>query len=146
MAILDSPEIYLLAADAILLLHVLVVAFVIFGMLLVVIGKFRKWSWICNPWFRLLHLVAIGMVVLQSWSGVICPLTTLEMVLRSRAGDTVYTGSFISHWLGELLYYHLPAWVFVTAYTLFGVIVGISWFWIRPRRFFRDKASTGSEI
>jgi hypothetical protein len=132
---MDSSTIYLLLADAILLLHTSFVAFVIFGLLLVYLGKFRCWRWIRNPWFRLMHLIAITVVVLQAWLGVLCPLTILEMDLRHRAGNAVYSGSFISHWLAELLYYQLPPWVFVVSYTAFGVIVAVSWFWIRPRSF-----------
>jgi multisubunit Na+/H+ antiporter MnhB subunit len=126
---------YLLAADALLLLHALFVAFVIFGLALIVIGKARRWSWIRNPWFRVAHLAAIGIVVVQSWLGAICPLTTWEMALRSRAGDAAYTGSFVAHWLETLLYYRAPAWVFVVAYTLFAAVVIVSWFWVRPRPF-----------
>ena len=33
-------------------------------------------------WFRLAHLTAIAVVVLQAWFGVICPLTTLEMTAK----------------------------------------------------------------
>ena len=141
---MDSSTIYLLAADSILFLHVVVVVFVVFGLLLIITGKFCNWLWVRNPWFRLLHLLAICTVVLQSWLGVICPLTSLEMTLRARAGDAVYTGSFITHWFEQLLYYQLPPWVFVLGYTVFGIIVGISWFWIRPRRFFSANNSTDS--
>jgi hypothetical protein len=132
---MDSPTIFLLAADVILLLHVLFVAFVVIGLLLILVGKVRVWSWIRNPWFRLIHLVAISAVMVQSWLGLICPLTTIEMALRSRAGDTVYSGSFISHWLESILYYQVPPWVFVVCYMTFGAAVVASWFWIRPRRF-----------
>ncbi len=113
---MDSPTIFLLAADVILLLHVLFVAFVVMGLLLIVVGKVRAWSWIRNPWFRLIHLAAITVVMILSWLGLICPLTTIEMALRSRAGDTVYTGSFISHWLERILYYQVPPWIFVVCY------------------------------
>lgn len=126
---------FLLAADAILLLHVLFVTFVVMGLVLIFAGKVRAWAWVRNPWFRLTHLAAIGVVVVQSWFDVTCPLTTIEMAFRSRAGDTVYSGSFISHWLENLLYYQAPVWVFVVCYTAFGAVVGVSWFWIRPRRF-----------
>ena len=132
---MDSPTIFLLAADLILLLHVLFVAFVIIGLVLIFVGKFRVWSWIRNPWFRLIHLAAITIVVVQSWLGLICPLTTIEMALRSRAGDTVYSGSFISHWLESILYYDIPPWIFVVCYMAFAAVVAASWFWIRPRRF-----------
>ena len=101
----ESSSVYLLAADAVLLLHVLFVAFVIGGLALILAGKARRWLWIRNPWFRLAHLLAIAVVVVQSWFGAICPLTTIEMTLRSRAGDSSYPGSFVAHWLETLLYY-----------------------------------------
>jgi len=132
---MDSSTIYLIAADAVLLLHILLAAFIVIGLLLIFAGKLRRWSWVRNPWFRLTHLIAISIVVIQSWFGIICSLTTIEMTLRSRGGGAVYPGSFISHWLETLLYYQLPAWVFVVCYMIFGVIVAASWFWIRPRRF-----------
>ena len=131
---MDSPTLYLLAADAILALHVLFVLFVISGLLLIFAGKFAGWSWVRNRVFRITHLATIGIVVLQSWFGVICPLTTLEMWLRARAGGTTYAGSFIAHWLDSLLYYQAPAWVFAVCYTVFGGLVVASWFWVRPRR------------
>ena len=135
-AAMDSSTIFLLSADAILLLHVIFVAFVVLGLVLILLGKIRSWRWIRNPWFRLTHLAAIAVVVIQSWFDIICPLTTIEMALRSQAADTVYSGSFIAHWLETLLYYQLQPWVFVLCYSLFGVAVGASWHWVRPRGFF----------
>jgi hypothetical protein len=125
----------LIAADTILAIHVGFVIFVILGLLLVFIGHALSWHWVRNPVFRVIHLLAVLFVVLQSWLGMICPLTTWEMQLRRNAGDAVYTGSFISHWLQELLYYQAPAWVFVVCYTLFGMLVILSWVWVRPRPF-----------
>jgi hypothetical protein len=130
-----SQELYAIAADALLVLHVLFVLFIVFGLLLVFVGKLLGWQWVRNRWFRLAHLVGIGIVVLQAWFGLICPLTIWEMSLRARAGDTVYEGAFIAHILNELLYYHAPAWVFVVAYTVFGSLVLLSWFWVPPRSF-----------
>jgi len=125
---------YLLAADALLFGHVVFVAFVVFGLALILLGKIMKWSWVRNLWFRIAHLVAIAVVVLQSWFGVICPLTTWEMALRERAGSTTYAGTFIAHWLETLLYYQAPAWVFTVCYTVFGTLVVASWIWVPPRR------------
>ena len=132
---MDPSLSYSLAADAILIFHALFVIFVVFGLLLIFIGKWFSWAWVKNPWFRIVHLVAIGIVVIQSWIGVICPLTMWEMSLRAKAGESLYSGSFIAHWLETLLYSQAPAWVFVIGYTAFGVLVIGSWFWVRPRRF-----------
>lgn len=125
----------MLAADALLFLHTLFVVFVVFGLLSIFAGKTFSWAWVRNPWFRFAHLAAIGVVVLQSWLGVICPLTRWEMALRAKAGDSVYPGSFMAHWLEMLLYYQAPEWVFVVGYTLFGALVAASWYWVRPRAF-----------
>lgn len=133
----SGEALYLLAADLILITHVVFVAFVVLGLALILIGKLRSWDWVRNPWFRLAHLAAIGVVVLQSWLGAICPLTLWEMALRERAGEAAYSGSFIAHWLGTALYYRFPNWVFVLSYTVFGVLVLASWYWVRPRPFVR---------
>ena len=63
---LSTESLYLLAADAILVSHVLLVAFIVVGLVLIYIGKWLSWAWVRNYWFRLLHLAAITVVVLQS--------------------------------------------------------------------------------
>ena len=128
-----SASVYVMLADTLLVLHVVFVAFVVVGLLAIYLGHFLNWSWVRNVWFRVSHLIAIGVVVVQSWIGVICPLTTWEMTLRDRAGEASYEGSFIQHWLHAILYYSAPEWVFILSYTVFGGLVLISWFLIRPR-------------
>ncbi len=132
---MESQALYSLVADVILVTHVLFVAFVVLGLILIFVGKFLSWHWVRNPWFRVTHLLGVGVVVLQAWFGVICPLTIWEMDLRSKAGEAIYEGSFITHWLNELLYYQAPSWVFVVCYTAFGGLVLASWFLVRPRAF-----------
>ena len=136
---MEDGVLYLVAADLILFVHVLFVAFVILGLVFILVGKLCSWSWVRNPWFRAAHFAAIGVVVLQSWLGAICPLTTWEMGLREKAGEAVYSGSFVAHWLESILYYRAPEWVFILCYTLFGALVAASWFWVRPRRLVRGK-------
>lgn len=138
---MDAKTLYLLAADLTLLLHTLFVAFVVVGLILILLGRALGWFWIRNPWFRWSHLGAIGVVVLQSWFGMICPLTTLEMALRARAGAAVYGGTFIAHWLQSILYYEAPPWVFAVCYTAFGTLVVLTWIWIKPRGFHRSKCN-----
>ena len=142
---MENGTLFLLAADAILFLHVAFVAFVVFGFVLILVGKLRSWSWVRNPWFRWAHLASIGFVVVQSWLGAICPLTTWEMALRRKAGDEVYSGAFIAHWLESVLYYQAPQWVFVVSYTFFGLLVAASWLWVRPRRFLEDEDHDSSQ-
>ena len=130
---MESQELYALAADTLLVLHFLFVIFIVLGLFLVLVGRLLLWHWVRNIWFRMAHLLGIGVVVLQSWFGVICPMTEWEMNFRSKAGETAYDGSFLAHWLSQLLYYQAPLWVFVVCYTVFGALTIASWFLVRPR-------------
>jgi hypothetical protein len=125
---------YQTLADAVLSLHVAIVLFVIGGLVVVIAGNLRGWRWVNALWFRLAHLAAIAIVAAQAWLGIVCPLTTLEMWLREKAHQTTYTGSFIEHWLRQFLYYDAPAWVFVAAYSAFGLAVAATWWVFPPRR------------
>lgn len=73
------------------------------------------------------------MIVGQAWAGVVCPLTTWEMGLRRAAGQAAYNETFIAHWLGQLLFMSAPAWVFVVAYSAFGLLVLLSLWWVPVR-------------
>ena len=126
-------EAYRTFADLVLVTHVSFVAFVVLGFFTIVWGGFAGWRWIRNPWFRAAHLAGIGLVVLQAWLGVICPLTTLELYLREKAGGTLYDDTFIAHWLQRLLYFEAQPWVFVACYTAFGLAVIGSWIKFPPR-------------
>jgi hypothetical protein len=138
--VLNPPALRAGAADAVLTLHAGFVLFVVAGLLGLLVGAWRGWSWVRNPWFRAAHLGAIVWVVLQTWLGAVCPLTDLEMALRRGTDGTVYRGGFVAHWLQTLLYYDAPPWVFGVCYTLFGVVVVTCWFRIPPRPFRRAGA------
>jgi len=124
---------WFLLADAVLVLHLGIVAFVIGGLLLIVAGNRAGWSWV-NRWpLRLAHLGAIAFVVAESWLGITCPLTTLESWLRSQGGGARYQASFIEHWVGRVLFYDAPPAVFTAAYTLFGLLVVTTWCYFPPK-------------
>ena len=81
-------------ADAVLLLHLLFVWFVVLGG----VAAFR--------WPRLiwLHLPCFVWGVVVELTGWICPLTPLENHLRRKGGGEGYGGSFIEQYLLPLLY------------------------------------------
>ena len=130
---LDDASVSLLLANAVLVVHASIAAFVVGGPVLVVLGNFRRWRWVNNVWLRTAHLGAIAIVVAESWLGFTCPLTTLEASLRARAGEASYGGGFVEHWLQQLLYYSAPPWVFVVVYTIFAALVVATWWYFPPR-------------
>ncbi len=123
----------LIPADLILFAHALFVAFVVLGLVVILLGKYRRWGWVRNGWFRIIHLLAIGIVVTESWLGLICPLTEWESRSRVAAGGSAYPSSFIQHWLHEILFYDFASWIFTAAYTAFGILVLIAWLLVPPR-------------
>lgn len=129
---MNDPMHYRWLADAVLVLHVAIVLFVVAGLVLIVAGNLRAWRWVNALWFRGLHLAAIAVVVAQSWLGVVCPLTAIEYWLRIKGLQTPQGGSFIAYWLQRLLYYDAPSWVFTLAYTTFGLLVAGVWWYYPP--------------
>jgi len=83
-----------LAADAVVLFHCAFVLFVMLGGLLVLRRPRLAW----------LHLPAVAWGALVEFTGWICPLTPLEQTLRAAAGEAIYHGDFVGHYLLPLLY------------------------------------------
>ena len=125
---MNNAGLYSVLADMILVIHFAFVVFVVFGFVLILLGLLAGWSWVRNRKFRITHLVAIGIVVLQAWFGQLCPLTVWENELRRLAGQSGYTETFVEHWLHKVLFYQAEPWVFTAIYTGFGVLVVLVWF------------------
>lgn len=83
-----------LAADALVLVHLAFILFVMLGGLLV-------WRWPRLCW---LHLPAVAWGIVVEALHLTCPLTPWENQLRRAAGDAGYTGSFVEHYLLPVIY------------------------------------------
>jgi len=130
----NAQRLYLVLADLTLIVHAAFVAFVIVGLLLIWIGRFRHWSCVRNIWFRLAHLAAIGIVAAEALSGIVCPLTTWEDQLRLLAGgEQRYQGSFIQHWLHQVMFFDVDQNIFRAAYIAFFLAVALSLWFVPPR-------------
>ena len=119
-----------LVADALLVLHFAIVAFIVGGLILVWIGAAAGWGWVRNPWFRYAHLGAIVFVAGEAVLGYACPLTIWEDMLRGG----VRPESFIGRWVYRLLYYRAPQWVFTTAYALWAAASVVTLMLVPPRK------------
>ena len=123
---------YAALADVVLVVHFGIVAFVVGGLALVLVGNALRWHWVNRRGFRLTHLLAIAFVVAESWLGMTCPLTALEAWLRTQGGGHGVADSFVGYWVQRWLYYAAPAWVFTLAYSVFGVLVALTWWRFPP--------------
>ena len=101
--------IYRLLADLTLLVHFLYIVFLLGGLLLILLGLWRGWTISRNFWFRGLHLTTFIIVIVFELAGYLCPLTYLEIWLRQKQDpSTAYFGSFIAHYIEELIYVEIP--------------------------------------
>jgi len=119
---------YRIAADFVIFIHFLWIAFVILGFPVFLILNLSKW--------RVIHLTAlIGMVVMQL-TRTICPLTYLEAYLKSKgASGQVYPGQFVIHTIEKLIYVEDLTLEIITCATIIFLIVVLLSFWFRPVRF-----------
>ena len=132
---LSSEQFYSLLADILLLIHFAFVAFVVLGFVAIWIGHFCRWPSVRNLRFRIAHLAAIGFVLAESLGGIVCPLTTWENQLRTRAGqDAAYSGSFIQHWFGRILFHDWSERTFTVIYAAFFLFVVLTFWVFRPKR------------
>jgi hypothetical protein len=86
--------VYLALANAVLVLHLAFILFVVLGGLLVL--RFPRLIW--------LHLPVAAWGALIEFGGWICPLTPLEKQLLMLGGGKAYSGGFISHYILALIY------------------------------------------
>ena len=124
----------MMLADAIVIVHLCIVLFVLTGVPLIYLGAVRHWAWVRSWRWRLLHLGAIFVIAAESVLGIACPLTIWEDRLRGRQ---IATG-FIERWIDRLLFYEAPAWVFTAAYMAFAALVLLTWVAVPPAKDARD--------
>ena len=63
-------------ADAVLVAHFIYVSIVIFSVPLILVGRARKWGWVRNFWFRIIHLFMI-LIVAQIFLGGALPINCM---------------------------------------------------------------------
>lgn len=126
---------YLWAADLVVLLHLGIAAFIVLGFCLIWTGYFLKWQWIYHRKFRILHLVLMAIVTLESIVGLACPLTILEDWLRSpnpvQAGAR---GAFIQDMAHRILFYDIEIQFFTIGYIIFLIAICLTLWRIPPAR------------
>ncbi len=127
------PAFYRILADLTVVIHFAYVAFVLVGFVLILVGLARKWRWVRNFWFRVVHLLTIVVVVAESLGGILCPLTTWENQLRVAAGDQGRPASFMARLVHDLLFFDAPPWVFTATYCVFGAAVLLTLILAPPR-------------
>jgi hypothetical protein len=125
---------YSLLADLVVAIHLAYVAYILLGLVLILLGLWRKWGWVRNPWFRLTHFAAILVVVLELLFGTDCPLTVWEVRLRLSAGQPVGEATFVGRLMHYLLYAAVPGWTAPVIYVGCALAIAAAFVLGPPRR------------
>lgn len=116
-------ETYLALADAILIVHLLYIAWVIFGAI------FTRG----RPWLAGVHIATIIWGIITETTSAPCPLTIAENWCEARAGIPPFHGPFLLHCLDATVYPNVPLRLLVTI----AVLVCCFNLWIYVQRFRR---------
>jgi hypothetical protein len=117
-------------AQAILGVHLAVIAFNVLGLVAIPLGAALRWRWVRVRWWRALHLVSWAVVALQAALGRACFLTIWQDELTGAQAQP----PLIERTIERLVYWPLPIWVFGALYlVLFALVVGF-WWLVPPHR------------
>ena len=123
--------IYRALADAVLVVHLAFVLFVVLGGLAVL--RWPRAAWVHAP-------VAVYGAAIE-FVGFVCPLTPLEVALRRRGGEAGYAGGFIDHYVTAAIYPEgLTRGVqLALGAAVLAVNAAVYAVWLRRRRAVRDR-------
>jgi len=111
-------------AQAILAVHLAVIAFNLLGLIAIPLGAARRWEWVRIRWWRLLHIASWAVVAVQAALGRACVLTIWQDRLTGAVGQP----PLIERWVEQAIYWPLPIWVFAGLYlVLFAAVVALWW-------------------
>jgi hypothetical protein len=118
----------LLAANAVLAAHLVVINFNLFGLFAIPLGGWLGWRFVRVAWWRWLHLASMAVVAVQAVAGRACFLTILQDNL---AGAGPGQPPLIVRVVNRLVYWPVPLWVFAVIYVAFLAYV-VALFWLVP--------------
>jgi hypothetical protein len=129
-----------LAANLIAVVHIAFFLFIVGGMVAIVAALRRPVPWVRNPWFRIAHVVAIYIVLVEEATGLPCPLNVLQWGAREVATGTTEASAGVGGLLDYLLYHTISPLALDVMYWSFGVL-SLVMLWIVPPRFRRSEQS-----
>lgn len=113
-----------LVGEAILGVHLVVIAFNVLGLLAIPAGAALGWAWVRIRWWRMLHIASWAVVALQAALGRACFLT----IWQDAAADAATATPLIERWVDSVVYWPLPMWVFTAVYlALFALVIWLWW-------------------
>ena len=115
-------------SEIVLLFHFCVFLFVILSFFLIPLGYYQKWDWVKNKYYRLIHLILMVIIFIETILGFMCPLTLLENFLR----NNIEINNKITQIIHQIMYWDLPTYQFIILYLLSLLYLIFLWFFFKP--------------
>jgi hypothetical protein len=131
-----SAPVAIRLADAVLALHVGVILFNVFGLVVIPLGGWLGWRFVRVAWWRLLHLGAMAAVAVQALVGRPCFLTLWQDAL---VGTGQREPPLVMRWANRVIFWPLPLWFFAALYGLAWLYV-LALLWCLPSEWPRWRA------
>ena len=121
-------------AALVLALHVAIILFNVLGLVVIPLGAWRGWSFVRVFWWRALHVGILAIVAVQAVAGRACFLTDWHAALVHAAGREESGAPLIERIVQRLIFWPVPAWVFVVLYLGVCAYTLLLWRLVPPRR------------
>ena len=115
-------------SEIVLLFHFSIFLFIILSFILIPLGYHKKWKWVKNKYYRLIHLILMGIIFIETILGFMCPLTILENFLR----NNLRINNKITQIIHQIMYWDLPTYQFIILYLLSLLYLIFLWFFFKP--------------
>jgi len=120
-------------ANFVTVVHLAYFVFVVGGFVSIIVGAARRsGGWIVNPWFRIVHLLSVWVVLVEDVIGVNCPLNVLEGNLRSPGTKAAEASSGVGYLLDQLLHHTISERVLEGVFWMIGLALLLLLFFVRP--------------
>lgn len=129
-----TPSILTALALVVLAIHVAVIAFNIFGLVVVPLGAWRGWTFVRGFGWRAVHLALLFVVALQALFGRACFLTVWQAALEQDAGQAASRAPLIARWVDGVIFWNLPIGFFAALYVAVLIYALALWRWVPPAR------------
>ena len=118
----------ILFSEIVLLFHFCIFLFMVLSFFLIPLGYYHKWEWVKNRYYRLIHIILMGIIFIETILGFMCPLTILEKFLR----NDIEINNKITQIIHQVMYWDLPTYQFIILYLLSLLYLIFLWFFFKP--------------
>ena len=117
-----------LFSEIVLLFHFCIFLFMILSFFFIPLGYYQKWEWVKNKYYRLIHLILMGIIFIETILGFMCPLTILENFLR----NNIEINNKITQIIHQIMYWDLSSYQFIILYLISLLYLVFLWFFFKP--------------